>query len=129
MKTIKAIMAVLLLAIGTAAQAERKVIVKANDGNTGQFQLNSRIVIDLTKDRPVVRNNTSRTVYQQDADFVLLIDGDLEDAIKTPKTDVGKDEVLYDLSGRKIVKSQRSMVNGQLPRGIYIKNGKKVVLK
>ena len=37
-------------------------------------------------------------------------------------------EAWYDLNGRKI-NGQRSMVNGQLPRGIYIHNGKKVVIK
>lgn len=36
------------------------------------------------------------------------------------------DEEIYDLSGRKMVRGQRSMPNG-LKRGIYIQNGKKVV--
>ena len=37
---------------------------------------------------------------------------------------------VYDLSGRKImVNGQWSMVNGKLPKGIYIVNGKKVLVK
>ncbi len=119
MKSIKAITTALLLTICMAAQADRKVMVKANDGSNNQFHLASRIVIDLTKDRPVVRNNNSKTVYQRDADFVLLMDGDLEDAIKSTKTDSRK-EVIYDLSGRKVTRPTK---------GIYIKDGKKVVLK
>ena len=38
------------------------------------------------------------------------------------------DGATYDLSGRK-VNGQWSMVNGQLPKGIYIKDGKKVTVK
>ena len=34
---------------------------------------------------------------------------------------------VYDLSGRKIAHGQLSMANGQLKKGIYIVNGKKVV--
>ena len=36
------------------------------------------------------------------------------------------DGAVYDLSGRKI-NGQSSMVNGQLPKGIYIVNGKKIL--
>ena len=35
---------------------------------------------------------------------------------------------VYDLSGRRI-NGQSSMVNGQLPKGIYIHNGKKIIVK
>ena len=35
----------------------------------------------------------------------------------------------YDLSGRKVANGQSSMVNGQLKKGVYIMNGKKVVVK
>ena len=35
-------------------------------------------------------------------------------------------ESIYDLSGRK-VNGQRSMANGQLPKGVYIVNGKKIL--
>jgi len=37
------------------------------------------------------------------------------------------DNVYYDLSGRKIVMSSSS--NGKLPKGIYIHNNKKVIIK
>ena len=37
--------------------------------------------------------------------------------------------LFYDLSGRKVNNGQRRMENGQLPRGIYIHNGKKIVRK
>ena len=38
-------------------------------------------------------------------------------------------DAVYDLSGRKLVNGQWSLVNGQLPKGIYIVNGRKVVVK
>ena len=38
------------------------------------------------------------------------------------------DDAIYDLSGRKL-NSQLSFVNSQLPKGIYIKNGKKVLMR
>ena len=58
-----------------------------------------------------------------------IIDGIEE--VENEKLKVKNDEVIYDLSGRKINSSmgngQRSMVNCQLPKGIYIKNGKKIL--
>ena len=39
-----------------------------------------------------------------------------------------EEESIYDLSGRK-VNGQWSTVNGQLPKGIYIRNGRKVAVK
>lgn len=39
----------------------------------------------------------------------------------------GATDMIYDLQGRCVVNSQWSMVNGQLPKGVYIVNGKKIV--
>ena len=39
------------------------------------------------------------------------------------------DDAIYDLSGRKITNCQLSIINCQLPKGIYIKNGKKFIIK
>ena len=36
---------------------------------------------------------------------------------------------VYDLQGRRMVNGQSSMVNGQLRKGLYIKDGRKVVVK
>lgn len=41
--------------------------------------------------------------------------------------DNGQDDVWYDLSGRKIVNGKAS--NGKLPKGVYIRNGRKEVIK
>ena len=40
----------------------------------------------------------------------------------------GKDDAWYDLSGRK-VNSQSSILNSQLPKGIYVHNGRKEVVR
>ena len=45
----------------------------------------------------------------------------------TPALSVGK-EAVYDLQGRK-VNSQFSILNSQLPKGLYIVNGRKVIMK
>jgi hypothetical protein len=37
------------------------------------------------------------------------------------------DDAIYDLNGRKVAEGKLS--NGQLPKGIYIQNGKKIVIK
>ena len=60
----------------------------------------------------------------------------LEDATETIATLINEVEgstlkaesSVYDLSGRKI-NGQWSMFNGQLPKGIYIQNGKKILVK
>ena len=52
--------------------------------------------------------------------------GEIEDGKWNIENETG---VWYDLSGRKIANGQWSMVNGQLPRGIYIHNGRKVVIR
>ena len=93
---------------------------KANDGSEEHFQLSSRIVIDLTKEKPVIRNNGNSTVYRPDAEVLLQINGDLEDAIKKTEADLTGQGTIFDLSGRQVSRPAK---------GIYIKDGKKVVLK
>ncbi|MBR6032939.1 MAG: leucine-rich repeat protein [Bacteroidaceae bacterium] len=56
--------------------------------------------------------------------IVLL---DVGDCIDSPTADVTKDDAIYDLSGREMVNGKSS--NGKMPRGIYLKNGKKVLMK
>lgn len=120
MKTIKAITTALLLAMCMTAQADRTVKAKANDGSEEHFQLSSRIVIDLTKEKPVIRNNGNSTIYRPDAEVLLQINGDLEDAIKKTEADLTGQGAIYDLSGRQVSRPAK---------GIYIKDGKKIVLK
>ena len=119
MKTIATIITGLLLLTSMSARADRTVVAKANNGSTDRMQLSSRIVLDLTKETPVLRNNSASIVYRQDAEILLQMD-DLEDAIKMNKSDAGKQETVYDLSGRKVSRPGK---------GIYIKGGKKVVLR
>ena len=105
----------------------RQCKAKANDGSEEHFQLSSRIVIDLTKEKPdltkekpVIRNNGNSTVYRPDAEVLLQINGDLEDAIKKTEAELTGQGTIYDLSGRQVSRPAK---------GIYIKDGKKVVLK
>ena len=45
------------------------------------------------------------------------------------KIENSNSDAWYDLSGRKLDNGQRSMVNGQWSKGVYIHNGRKVVIK
>ncbi len=57
-----------------------------------------------------------------------LLTGIDESGVRSEEVGVGNDQSAYDLQGRK-VNGQSSMVNGQLPKGILIVNGKKVIIK
>ena len=47
--------------------------------------------------------------------------GDLPTKVESTIMEVQKDDMVYDLNGRR--------VEGQLPKGIYIKNGRKFVVR
>ena len=63
--------------------------------------------------------------------FFGLPDDDTTSIIENGKLKIenSNSDAWYDLSGRKLDNGQRSMVNGQWPKGIYIRGGKKVVIK
>ena len=82
MKTIKAITAALLLAVSMTAQADRTVVAKAKNGSTDKMQLSSRIVLDLTKESPVLRYNSGTTIYNPENTEIVLQMEDMTDAIK-----------------------------------------------
>ena len=60
-------------------------------------------------------------------------DADIDDATSidhsTLTIDHYEEDTWYDLSGRKMVNGKWSMVNGKLPKGVYIVSGKKVLVK
>jgi hypothetical protein len=62
-----------------------------------------------------------------------MVDADGETVVKdiehSPLNIEHSSGAIYDLGGRKMVNGQWSMVNGNLPKGVYIHNGKKVVVK
>ena len=121
MKTIKAITAALLLAASMTAQADRTVVAKAKNGSTDKMQLSSRIVLDLTKESPVLRYNSGTTIYNPENTEIVLQMEDMTDAIKDMKKDRDEKGTIYDLSGRKV--SKRNV------KGIYIQDGKKKIVK
>ena len=55
--------------------------------------------------------------YTKEGFFGLVTAG-----INDVTLDKNANDIIYDLQGRKVV-------NGQLPRGIYIKNGKKFIVR
>ncbi len=63
--------------------------------------------------------------------FALTGDGDTTGIVSMDNgqwiKDNGQDDVWYDLSGRKIVNGKAS--NGKLPKGVYIRNGRKEVIR
>jgi len=126
MKTIKAIISVVLFAVGMAAQAQQAITVKSNNGKE-KFRLDKRVVLDFTTPaRPVVKNNVQKTIFTKADTVVMYVSTpDDSDAMKMVKADDSNKGVVYDLSGRKITDGKS--LNGKLPKGIYIKDGKKIV--
>lgn len=120
MKTIKAITTALFLAVSMGAQADRTVVAKVKNGSTDKMQLSRRIVLDLTKEKPVLRYNTGSTIYNPDNEIIIQME-DMTDAIKDMEKDRSEKGALYDLSGRKVSK--------QNVKGIYIQDGKKKIVK
>jgi hypothetical protein len=118
MKTIKIIITALLLTVGMAAQAQEVLTVKT-DKSSDAFRLSSRFVLDLTKEKPVVRTNEKSVIYPSDSQIIIQYES-LEDAVNEVKVSDEKTKVFYDLSGRKVQ---------LLQKGIYIKDGKKILVK
>ena len=118
----------MLLVVSMSAQAQQAVTVKTSKG-INEYLVSNRLVLDFTAQRPVVRNNYLKTTYNKTDTLVMYVSAiDDPDAIKATRANSVSDGTVYDLSGRKI-SGQSSMVNGQLRKGIYIKDGKKVVFK
>ncbi len=116
----------MLLCVGMAAQAQQAITVKTCNGKD-KYLLNKRVILDIRPQRPVVRTNELQTTYNQAETLVMYVstpDESDADAIKAGKADNKNDGAVYDLSGRKVVNSKSL----PLKSGIYIKDGKKVVL-
>ena len=127
MKTFKAIISVMLLTVSMAAQAQQGVTVKTSK-SINEYLVSNRLILDFTAQKPVVRNNYLKTTYNKTDTLVMYVSAiDDPDAIKVAKAKSMSEGSVYDLSGRKSVNGKLS--NGKLPKGIYIKDGKKVVIK
>lgn len=72
MKTIKTIITVLLLTAGMSAQAQQVMTVKTDNSND-KFQLTSRLVLDLTKNKPVVRTNSQTLDYASGTHMLVYL--------------------------------------------------------
>ncbi len=134
MKTIKAIISVVVLGMCMAAQAQQAITVKSKQGKEA-FMLNRRVVlVDSNYNRspyrgmPFVHGDGQTTYFRRTDTIVMYVSSrDEADGIVSPPTSPeGKDQYshpeVYDLGGRKV---QSSM----LMKGIYIQNGKKIAVK
>ncbi len=113
------------------------------EGNLLQGTASATNVSDITGNAYVLYNNgftraTSGQIPAHRAYLVLAEPAGARLAIFDEETTgmeaVSRDKVatyenIYDLQGRKISNGQWSMVNGQLKKGLYIVNGKKIVVK
>ena len=60
------------------------------------------------------------------------LDDDFIDGIETIEHstfNIEHSEAVYDISGRRVNNGQWSMINGQLPKGLYIVGGKKILIR
>ena len=99
--------------------------VRATNANSNEWGANTYwTVLDTDSDgQPEADYSWTPAFVWQIEDAQALIDG--IDEINNEKIKI--EGSIYDLSGRQIVNRQSS--NGKLPRGIYIRNGKKFVIK
>lgn len=72
MKTIQTIITALLLTAGTAVQAQQVMTVRTDNSND-KFQLTSRLVLDLTKNKPVVRTNSQTIDYATGTSMLIYL--------------------------------------------------------
>jgi hypothetical protein len=80
-----------------------------------------------------LQNNRAETIWVQDPVNNLPMLAWDDDATSLSEELRMKSEkfatAVYDLSGRRMFNSQSSILNSQLPKGLYIVNGKKVIIK
>ena len=116
---------------------ENKLTVGLYDGKV-QYTSSNETIASITSDGQITlwKDGTvtitasgpeTENCYQAvSASYTLEIED--PDGIVSPLGETEEGVTIYDLSGRK-VNSQFSILNSQLPKGIYIKNGKKVAVK
>ena len=90
------------------------------------------LLTELQTIRPLIgANNVSaedcKSLRQaiEEAEQALKNGGTAIHTIQNPQFTIYND--VYDISGRKVADGQWSIVNGQLPKGVYIVNGKKIL--
>ncbi|MBO7069379.1 MAG: hypothetical protein J6W52_12030 [Bacteroidaceae bacterium] len=72
MKSIKTIITALLLTAGMTAQAQQVMTVRTGNSND-KYQLTSRLVLDLTKKKPVVRTNSQVVSYAPGTSMLVYL--------------------------------------------------------
>ncbi len=71
----------------------------------------------------------TEAAYYAGARSFFSLFGDETTGISKVESVVSKDENIYNLNGQKVAASQRSPLSSQLKKGLYIVNGKKVIVK
>lgn len=107
----------LVATTGKAIESNVKAYVLAKDGsNNAVFKL-----LDASK-RAVAQYKAYLNMTESSLSAIKLLFGNTTTAINSAKTDVlnNKPATMYDLNGRKV---------GKLQQGIYIVNGKKIIVK
>ena len=95
----------------------------------GYYQQSMEFALETTSDLRIGIRNFTPTVYDWACvdNFSLVYVTDDATPISTVDDGRRAKEAIYNLAGQKIVNSQSS--NRKLPRGVYIVNGKKTVIK
>ena len=103
--------------------AEDKSVVFLSDGGTVNYLwANGQKTYTLNAFRAYFQVNPSASTY-----VLNFGDGETTTGICDNEATRSDDDTWYDMSGRKV--ANRQSINRTLPKGVYVKNGRKIVVK
>ena len=103
--------------------------IAASDASTNNYALNGKQFVWVRDAVDIAANKAWLSISSGPAARNIVIVFDDATGIDSMVNGQWSMDTWYDLSGRKVANGQSSMVNGQLKKGVYILNGKKVVIR
>ncbi len=102
--------------------------IAASTDDQANYAFNGKQFVYVLNDLSVSANKAWLAIPMSTARQISIVFGDAT-AILAVGGSPANNSSLYTLDGRKVANGQWSMVNGQLKKGVYIMNGKKVVVR
>ena len=102
--------------------------IAASTDDQANYAFNGKQFVYVLNDLSVSANKAWLAIPTSTARQISIVFDDAT-AISAVSGSPADNSSLYTLDGRKVANGQWSMVNGQLKKGVYIQNGKKVVVR